>query len=184
MDARYPPIGITGHKGAGKDTVARILVARYGYRAHGYSDVLKEHLYAALSPDVRGTKGDFLAHLEAHKHDPLDSAEGWCRQLMQAWGQAHRQLGGPTYWCRLLEVLPRQVIPSVRHPEEVVHLRRHGALLWRIHRPGTAPDGHPSEAHIPHLQVDAELHNHGSIDDLAAQVHRLMAAQDLVEEAR
>jgi hypothetical protein len=115
-----------------------------------------------------------LAYIEEHKRDPLDSPTGWCRQILQAWGEMRRDIHGPDYWLHQIHLRPGRVIADIRYPIEVEAVRAAQGVIWRVERPGYGSDGTPSESHAAGLTVDAILHNGTDIAGLVTQIDWLM----------
>lgn len=199
-----PPslIGLTGAVGAGKDSAAAVL-QRAGWRGMAFADALRIEVAEAWGVDIRtftirATKDMPLPSLRAgwcmHKqflawltyqggslHDPRSP-----RWVMQTWG-TFRRSADPAYWVTQVEHWityqrrtghPRMVVTDVRLPIEAHMLRRLGACLVRVHRPGLPPlaadtAGHESERHDA-LAVDADLHNDGDLQHLDAEVARVL----------
>jgi len=108
------------------------------------------------------------------------------RRQLQAMGtECGRDLLGDTIWVDTWEKsLPeesnrRVVVADVRFPNEAERIRSLGGLIWRVTRPGTAPDGHRSEMDLDRIVPDAVLANTGSIDDLHRLVHQRMETIEL-----
>lgn len=201
-----PPglIGLTGKVGAGKDTAAAVL-QRAGWRGMAFADALRIEAAEAWGVDIRTftarvTKDTPLAPLRAgwcmnkqflawlvYRGGSLQDARS-PRWVMQTWG-TFRRAAEPGYWVRQVEHWiryqrstghPRLVITDVRLPVEAAMLRRMGGALVRVHRPDLPPlepstAGHESEHHTT-LQADADLHNDGDLQHLAAEVARVLQA--------
>jgi hypothetical protein len=187
-----PLIGLTGHKGAGKDTVAGILKRLYGYERKAWADALKREVYNAfgryiLVGEWEGMPGDdpqydtplqeyatfgrWLAFIDAHKHDAPDTEYGWIRPLLQFWGTEYRRnLCGDDYWTRQLQLAPGVVVSDCRFPNEVQAIHKAGGKVWRVERRGYTGDDHASERFIDSLPADLFVLNDGSVDDLEQEV--------------
>lgn len=172
------PIGLIGHQGAGKDTVAGFLVKDFGYQQAAYADALRMEIYYAIHASegtLRGLRAQesrvaFLSYLKNHKRDAPDTITGWPRMLMQAWGTMRRDLRGDDYWVRRLPIEPDMVVSDVRFVNEVHTVRAAGGVIWRIMRPGHFPGTHVSERELEDGVADAIVVNDGSIDALRTHV--------------
>jgi hypothetical protein len=196
-------IGLTGQPGSGKDTCAQALVP-YGFAAVAFADALRLEVAQAWHLDLRMltdrstkevtqpalairhcTDARFL-HWAVFRGHRLHEARS-PRWLMQRWGSEFRRAQDPAYWVRQVEQWIAQqrthgrqrfVVTDVRLPNEADLVRRLGGYVVRVHRPelpAMAADtaGHSSEAHGA-LPVDAVIHNDGSLDALAGEVHRVL----------
>ena len=204
MTGRSMLIGLTGHAGAGKDTVAGLL-AGHAWRTTAFADSLRVEVAAAWGIDPRlltdrATKETPLAALRvgnAYHREWLmhASMQGWSliedrspRWVMQRWGEFRRGQH-PDWWVRHVVVwinthryrnVPGLVVTDVRMPNEAAALRAAGGHLVRVHRPGAGLQAAdtataPSEGHTA-LQVDADLHNDGDLHHLHAEVWRVVEA--------
>lgn len=173
-------VGLHGYAGSGKDTVANILIEKYGYRRMAFADKLKEftvalnpiiHLSDNLNDDI--TLDDVLQNYssfeEAKRDDPSIRVE------LQNIGTACRKVFGKDFWVNL--VLPpdssfRQfetvVIPDVRYANEVDAVHDMCGVVIRVSRPGYGPvNDHVSERE---LDCDLTIENNGSLEDLVKNV--------------
>jgi len=122
-------IGLTGFAGVGKDTVADLLVAHFGFRKLAFADALRGEVAEAFGIDI-----GFLSNPHT-KHHPLSAlamrrapsaflaavcfagGEGtdrggvdhhWLdqprtpRQILQWWGTEYRRSQHPHYWSRIM----------------------------------------------------------------------------------
>lgn len=135
-------IGLTGYAGVGKDTVADLLVAHFGFRKLAFADALRAEVAQGFQVDLiylthPSTKNQPMAAL-AMRRAPLDflaavthgmpnlprNADGrvaneWLdeqrspRQIMQWWGTEYRRQQHPRYWTRVML-------------ERLTHLSRNG----------------------------------------------------------
>jgi hypothetical protein len=174
-------IGITGYKRSGKNTVADVLAIDFDFTVMSFADKLYRMLNV-LNPNITARK----------RIQDLVAEFGWdlaketfpeVRRLLQTLGTecVRDILGAETWvdaWEKSLPHEPRRIVAAdVRFPNEVVRIRALGGTIWRVTRPGTAPDGHRSETDQQQIVADATLHNNGTIEDLQAQVRRLVQAE-------
>jgi hypothetical protein len=195
-------VGLVGAAGAGKDAAGAVLV-RAGWKRIAFADALRVevseawgvHIATFVRRDDKDTpwhqlrvgycgNADFLrwaAYAGHSLHQPRSP-----RWVMQQWGE-FRRAGNPLHWVNQVEQWINHhnhaghrglVITDVRMANEAAMVRWRGGHLVRVHRPGLAalpPDTaqHASEGHTQ-LQVDADLHNTGSLDDLTPEVWRVV----------
>jgi len=168
-------IGFTGRKRSGKDTAAEALHP-FGYESLSFAFLIKEMLgvmlehQGATDEEIHGMLyGDY-------KEVPTPLLGGKTpRHAMQTlgteWGRA---LISDSIWVdatlRAALQVPLVVIPDVRFPNEVKAIQDHGGLVVRITRAGAVVDDHDSERFIDELEVDFELENDGTVEDLHDKV--------------
>lgn len=129
-------IGVCGAIGAGKDTVANILVDKFGFKRVAFADKLKEAcriIYSFSDEQLYGTQ----AQKEAI--DPYWGASS--RSLMQRTGtQALRHVIDSDIWVKaLMQTLlqsggGRYVISDCRFENEVKMIHLLGGVLWNVER--------------------------------------------------
>lgn len=157
-------IGITGKKGAGKDTLAAILV-QDGYRAMAFADAL----YTEVARRYNVTEA-FLRHRPT-KETPSPLLQGKSpRQVLQEIGMLCRA-EDHDYWIKILQKRLEQdppfagcvgtLITDVRMPNEVAFIRAHKGLLIRVVRPGMMEtvDTHITETALRDVPCDLVLTN-------------------------
>jgi cytidylate kinase len=113
-------IGIGGTNGAGKDTIAQLLVEKYGYLFVGATELLVEELKARKWPIDREHKSKLSAEWrrEAGMAAIVDKAVA-----------AYQQAPADTY--------AGMVVSSLRHPGEADRIHElHGLMLWIDADPG------------------------------------------------
>lgn len=145
-------VGISGRKGAGKDTVAKYLSDKHPNAIRvAFADELKilAMRYFGLSwSDVNGTQEQKAAQCPSCK--PGVSV----RNVLQTIGQSWRDLS-PDIWvrnmARTVEAIRSVsaddtliIIPDVRYPDEVRAIQQWGGLVIRLNRI-PFPDSHESE---------------------------------------
>lgn len=166
----YDVIGLTGYAQSGKDTLASILVERYGYRRVAFADAIREFIYE-VNPMVACSPTGYLKDLVNLVGWDSAKQEPQVRRLLQDLGVAARKLIDEDIWVKvaLRSVSPgdRVVITDVRFENEAKHISELGGQLWRVKRPGVeAVNAHISETQMDGYKVDQIFLNNGSIDDL------------------
>ncbi|MDP2933991.1 MAG: AAA family ATPase [bacterium] len=108
-------IGLTGSYAAGKDTVGEYLVSK-GFIHHSLSDLIREELKTRGISETR----ESLIRLGTEVRQKSGSGE-WARRAIEAINGNHER---------------NSVVTSIRNPEEVVELKKHGEFhLWFVDAP-------------------------------------------------
>lgn len=171
-------IGITGRKRSGKDTVAAYLRDRYEYVRYQMASPLKKAVCA-----LYGWDSDVVE--DGPEKEAIDPEYGISpRQAMQFMGfelnkelssrfpDYEKQTGIYLYVKRMEQFADAHpsiniVIPDIRMPYEVAAIHARGGKVIRVTRDRSAnPDEHATEVHVDHMDVDAELFNTSSIEEL------------------
>lgn len=168
-------IGLAGYARAGKDSVAEILVRRFGFRRIAFADPIRELLYK-LNPQVGSLElREFVDQYgwEVAKSQPK------VRELLQNLGVAARELFNEDVWVEqaFKNVDPNEniVISDVRFINEAKYIQDLGGQVWRIKRLNTsAVNNHISESQMDEYKVDQIFINHGTLDDLEQLVVQRM----------
>lgn len=178
-------IGIAGRAQHGKDTIGQVLVARYGYQHAAFADKVRE-LALVINPTV---VHDMNGKMMFSRLSDLVEVYGWngakklpeVRRLLQSIGEGARQVLGDDVWINALfatiDPNANYVITDVRYQNEVDAIRNRGGVVWRVVRPGFdngVDANHPSERNVALLDVDVDITNDGSVEELQAKVVRLM----------
>ncbi len=171
-------VGIGGHAGTGKDTVADFFVSELGFVSLGsFSVGLNECLltvnplvacnvrYAELFRDCGGYEGyaQFKEHAEV-------------RRLLQAFGHdVGREMIDKNVWVDLKkrEILAKQatgnkvVVTSIRYPNEIEMIKKlDGKTVW-VSRPGFGPiNSHASDNSLSRYDFEFEILNVRTLEDL------------------
>lgn len=166
----YNIIGLTGYAQSGKDTLAAILVDRYGYRRVAFADTIREFIYE-VNPMVACSPTGYLKDLVNLVGWDKAKQEPQVRRLLQDLGVAARKLIDEDIWVKvaLRSVSPedRVVITDVRFENEAKHISDLGGQLWRVKRPGVeAVNAHISETQLDGYKVDQIFLNNGTLDEL------------------
>ncbi len=172
-------IGLTGHKRAGKNTVADWLTQYHGYHQIAFAEPIKQMIAGMLNETV-----ETLERLKDENVDWLDQTR---RYLLQTLGTNYgRDCIHPNIWIKIAlrktVGYSRCVFTDVRFKNEAFMLRQHhftpDTQIWRIERPGC--DGknsngtwHASECEVPLIDVNCTLKNNGTIIDLESQLRAL-----------
>lgn len=176
-------IGLTGRKGAGKNTVAEIIVdecACNGLTAQaiGFSDNIKWMLARLFWPHI--DRAEAVAIMDEFKEDDtvsvlFDAPDGRgqrisIRELLQHGGyEAGRQLFGDSIWIDMVLTHPWWpdcdvlVIYDMRFDNEAIRVKQAGGVVWEIHAADAAADEHASEAPLDRMLIDRTVTNTSSI---------------------
>jgi hypothetical protein len=186
-------IGLAGHAGAGKDTAARHLVARYGFVQAAFADPIRD--MAALLFEQIGVPDAYLRH-RAMKERPLPELGFSPRALMQVLGTEVGRALSADLWVRHLElrlglqpngglVHDRIVISDVRFPNEAAWVRSKGGKVVRLVRPQAQGQArqHVSETALDGLTPDYDVLNDGATE-WALQMRLDRICEDLGAEER
>lgn len=175
-------IGLSGRRGSGKDTIARMLQQLQPERKWHIRSVGEpiKAVCAALAGE--GVSPYFSQAGKAERLPAFGRTRG---EMLQQVGLALRQWE-PDIWVQaFFSRLPTDqctLIPDVRFPNEADLIRSRGGLMLRVEGDplhqrgdGTRDDSHPSETALdayPHF--DLILRNEGSVAELEQQVRALM----------
>lgn len=159
-------VGLAGYAQSGKDTVAGILVHRFGFRRLAFADALKA---VALRVDP-------LIAMKVAEHGWEHAKRDLRHRLyLQNLGLAVREECGENVW---VDAVMRQIGPAddvvisdVRFPNEAQAVVDRAGEVWRVERPGiVAPNDHISEHALADWQYSRFVHNDGSLLDLVDHV--------------
>lgn len=164
-------IGVTGKKGAGKDTFAKRLIFSAGYHKLAFAGPLKD-MMRALGLSNAEVDGDLkeepcsILGGRTPRHAMQTLGTEWGRQLIHpnlwlyVWQKQYKQLISRSTWGA-----NRIIVPDVRFNNEAETIKAHGGIVVEILRPSYAGDEHTSEKGIDAKYVDEVLSNHGSFKD-------------------
>ena len=181
---RFPlAIAITGGKGHGKDTVARIIVENLGAEIVRFADGLKAMLRAYYrlcgltdAETERRIEGDL-------KQEPCLWLGGKTpRYAMQTLGTEWREMVWSKMWVnQLAERLRTSTVPTVtpdmRFLIEESAFDDVGGIKLRVVNPRVAADAsslHVSETEMELIRVHETILNDGTIEDLAEKVRAVL----------
>ncbi len=194
-------IGLSGPAGCGKDTVAEILVSRYGFVKASFAEALYKEVANAFGVTVemlaeRATKElpmsglepvfcldlDFIAVMQR-----VDGHFGWHkvyspRQILQWWGTEYRREQNIRYWTDQVrnritsEVGKSWIITDVRFQNEADLIRDLFGILVIIERETKIVAKHQSELFWATCTPDHRLDNSLDMDHLHKNLADMMDA--------
>lgn len=145
-------IGVSGKKGSGKDTLADIMVKKYGFIKKSFAEALKYGVRRDFDLTKDHTDGKLkelpteFTKAKYYTSDGQLNTEYWTpRDIMIAYGQFFRQFD-PNYWVnKVFDRLPpprgnfghrdiRIVISDVRFKNEADRIRKEGGFIARLER--------------------------------------------------
>lgn len=169
----------------GKSTVAERLRARHSFAIEKFAFPLKKML-GALFDEVMPPH-EVRRRLEGDLKEIPIAALGFVtpRRMMQTLGTEWGRGLDPDFWVQVMEARlsvhdaryssARIVVDDMRFPNEFDAMRRFGATLVRVDRPGeSVTPSHASEGALDHYEFTHTIQNTGSLEDLYTQVDRLV----------
>lgn len=178
-NATPPIVAFLGPKKVGKDTCADYLVEAYGYKKYALADPMKhavQNLFHFSDEQMWGDQKDLI--------DPFWGVSP--REVMQYIGvdTLYEGLGhrfphlGHSFFIRALERWQTEhpeikvAICDLRMQEDVIALKKMGAHIIRLERPGIiVDDSHISEGHVYEVEgYDSILINEGTLEDLYKKI--------------
>jgi hypothetical protein len=174
-------IGLCGPAGAGKNTVAELLIDsdRCSFQQLAFADPLYECVAVITGISVAGLQN----------RETKEAVIPWLgkspRQMLQSMGtEWGREMIHPKIWIRItmeraiphLAVGRGVVITDVRFDNEAQAVIDAGGEVWKVVRPGwqcldAGAAGHQSEAGVSDHLIARTIDNSGSLDDLRSQLH-------------
>lgn len=183
-------VAIGGYKTVGKDTVGELLSELYGFQRLAFADPLKAVALAA-DPIIALSGTNFSEDkFEPWRLSEMVDTFGWedvksnfpeSRRFLQKLGQEGcRNVLGSDIWINAaLAELDKFngldiVFTDMRYKNEAEVLKRRGAVILRLNRPGCEAGEHASEREIDEVKPDYVINNDGSLDDLKTKVDEFM----------
>lgn len=181
---KAPIIGLCGYPRVGKDSIAQILCTHHGFERIAFADPLRKALLS-LDPYIR--TGDTYARISR-----VIETVGWdeakkipeVRDLLQRMGtEAGRDIHGEDCWVRIAEreienCIRPIVVTDVRFCNEVAMLRKHGAMICHVVRPGFEKvNEHSSEQMDYNAISDLAVYNQGERSDIQQMVQAILDCQ-------
>jgi len=181
-------IGLTGRKGAGKDTAAQYFVEKYGFTKVAYADVLKEAA-AALFNVPTEFMDEYKNNSRARVvfsvgHNAIMGAydvhhDMSLRSFLQRFGtEMGREVFGPSFWVDQLKrrmdegtMRDNYVISDVRFNNEVTMC---DYVIEIVRDTVQGPDVHVSEAGLDEELIHYIVVNRGTIEELHSRLEAVM----------
>lgn len=176
-------IGFAGQAGAGKDTIASIVLEHVTGSQMAFADPLR-NAAAAMFGLTDEQMSDRILKEQVIPHWGKSP-----RQILQLLGtEAGRDLFGTDIWCKRagitldwivymdsLEPTARDVLlfTDVRFADEAQWIRSMGGVVVNVDRPALKQvgiDGHRSAQPLPADCIDFTFYNHGTAEDLKTVV--------------
>jgi len=152
-------LGLTGRRGSGKSSVAKILANTYDFEIMSFATPIKDMLSAMGIPDK-------YLHDPEFKEKPVPGYGKSGRFMMQTLGTDWaRNLLGQGVWARAVKDKISKlkidvVLDDVRFENEASMIHAYGGMIVRIDRPyQNTTDEHRSELQLPEEYVDHTLRN-------------------------
>jgi hypothetical protein len=176
-------IGLTGYAQSGKDTIANILVEKFGFVRVAFADPIRDFCYE-VNPMIThvGNEPVFLRTIV--DRDGWDKAKQLpgVRRLLQNVGVSARDKFGEYFWIteamKKVRFDSRIVVTDVRFTNEAEWIKNYeDSHMWRVVRPGVgAVNNHVSESQMANYKVDQVFINDGGIEDLEQMIVTRMRA--------
>jgi len=184
-------IGITGKAGAGKDSVANILVDRYGFKRYAFADAVRD-VALSINPiimtnwqaDERSGKlrlcdARLADYVEVHGWDWSKRNIPEIRRLLQVIGtEAGRQVMGENVWVDIIvnkyvnDGYPNGVVTDMRFPNEFEAIADNlDECTLKVVRPNN-PDAIEAKHSSEQYDFDTRytIMNDGTLEDLGKAV--------------
>lgn len=171
---------------SGKSTIAKHLVAKYGYKRLSFAAPLKNMIRLLLTHIEGPERASDMVFDEELKNTTLEGFPKRItpRYLMQTLGtEWGRQLIHPELWVRAAtaamnrEPGNRWVFDDMRFSNELATIKAKGGEAWRVERKSLAtPENaaHMSEGQLNNYIFNANLTNDGTIEELQATVDDIL----------
>jgi len=180
-------IAICGKMRSGKDTVCDYMVDKYGVVPFAFGDKLKEYFHNTYTQVPRNPKPHKAYQLYGQLMREVYGQDFWVDKCFEHIKYIKRV--AQNYNTTNSDITFITVITDLRQPNEYVRLREEGYKIIRIVAPlqlrkqrmqdkGEKIDEdmfyHETEQHIYDFDVDANIHNDSTLEDLYAAVDKVM----------
>lgn len=181
-------IGITGHARHGKDSIADVLVRRCSFRKDALAEPMKavmrivfptwtdEHLYGKLKDIVDPVYG------VSPRHALQSFGTQWAQSELLKY-DSFQETTGRLIWVRGLLARYKGgnlAVSDVRFPHEANELRKYGAIILMVRRPGYPVDmRHESEQGVEEIKPDYVIRNGGTLETLEDEVLKFCSSSGI-----
>lgn len=182
-------IGVAGYAGAGKDALADLLVAHFGFTKISFADPMRE-IAAAIDPIIAYVKTDdpnedeilrYTDVVEMFGYDESKMLYPEMRRFLQRLGtEGGRGILGQDVWVneamRRAQAYERVVFADMRFRNEAEAIRAAGGRTIRVERPGVSPaNDHASEHDLAKWSFDLHVNNNGTFEDMIGRLDGFFA---------
>jgi len=184
MSGLMATIGVAGTAGSGKDTLADLLVERYGFTKIAFADPMRA-MAAAIDPILTITTNDEIIRysdaLEIWGYQEAKIQTPELRQFLQRLGtEAGRNILGEDVWVnaafKAAQGIPRVVISDLRFRNEANAIRSRSGFTIRLDRPGIEPpNDHISENDLADWTFTGYIRNDGTIGMLGDKLEGFLS---------
>jgi len=178
-------IGVTGNKYHGKDTISLYICKKYGFKQVAFADPIKEIckiLFCFTDDQLHGKSKDIsddrwfgLSPRNVIQHVGTELFRDKMKELSESFKDLFWVLCAKNKILKIREDNPesRIIISDVRFPNEVAMIKDMGGIIIRVKRSSLETekkDTHSSEILVNNLNVDVDIINDGSLNDLYNKV--------------
>lgn len=121
-------VGLMGYARSGKDTIAKTLINRLGFKRLSFADTLKEDLNDFFKVQVQEDLKSKDINIELSEIDFLEPATNEIKEILRPYmiwfGEKMKELNGPHHWTnrafsKILDIDQKLVITDVRRINEL-----------------------------------------------------------------
>jgi len=167
-------VALFGSPGAGKDTVAKILIEEHGYRRVAFADKVRDLTYE-LNPHIFSRDVCLQVVVDTYGWDITKREIDEVRRWLERVGDGCREVLGADLWIMATwhDIIQcgNVVITDLRKENEYISLRDIGAKFWFITRNDC--EKRPFDEWKPEW-ANATIENNGTIDELREKVRKFM----------
>lgn len=183
-------VGLCGYSRSGKDTAAKILERKYGFKRYAFADALREKILKE-DPIIENNKGDknpLSRWIELSGCFYGQTIWDWLKEntkivpVLQNIGQSERN-EDPNYWIKIVakKIIDdgrptRVVVSDVRYQNELEWIKNNpyfNGLLFKVDRGNGPVNGNPIESQFTSFVPDKVIKNFGDIEFLSERIEEV-----------